>query len=135
MRAFPKTKDGLKKLVDKLGITHDSATFSAGEDRSIMQARVLAMLSERRNSSLWKSPLSQQLLQPPVLLLRGIWLLNVARCLKNLFTTFNSRGSNSAMNKSICCVVAHSAIAEKLAKKSTKLFLLFLLKNILPPIL
>lgn len=53
MRAFPKTEDGLRKLADKLGVTHDSATNSAGEDRSIMQARVLAMLSERRNSSLW----------------------------------------------------------------------------------
>ena len=53
MRSFPKNQDDFKKLVDKLGITHDSATTSAGEDRSIMQARVLAMLSERRNSSLW----------------------------------------------------------------------------------
>ena len=53
MRAFPKTKDGLDKLIDKLGITHDSATTNVGEDRSIMQARILAMLSERRNSSLW----------------------------------------------------------------------------------
>lgn len=53
MRAFPKNEDDLKKLVDKLGITHDSATLRTGEDRSIMQARVLAMLSERRNSSLW----------------------------------------------------------------------------------
>lgn len=53
MRTFPKTEDGLNKLADKLGVTHDSATTDAGEDRSIMQARVLAMLSERRNSSLW----------------------------------------------------------------------------------
>ena len=53
MRKFPNTKDGLNKLINKLGITHDSATGSVGEDRSIMQARVLAMLSERRNSSLW----------------------------------------------------------------------------------
>ncbi|MCK4816072.1 hypothetical protein KA005_09890 [bacterium] len=53
MRAFPKTEAGLNKLVDKLGITHDSATLSTGEDRSIMQARILAMLSERRNSNLW----------------------------------------------------------------------------------
>ena len=53
MREFPKTEDDLTKLADKLGITHDSATTSAGEDRSIMQARILAMLSERRNSSLW----------------------------------------------------------------------------------
>jgi len=53
MRAFPKTEEGLKELADKLGVTHDSATTSAGEDRSIMQARILAMLSERRNSSLW----------------------------------------------------------------------------------
>ena len=53
MKAFPKNKDDFNKLVDKLGVTHDSATTSAGEDHSIMQARVLAILSERRNSSLW----------------------------------------------------------------------------------
>ncbi len=53
MRAFPKTEEGLRKLADKLGVTHDSATTSVGEDRSIMQARILAILSERRNSSLW----------------------------------------------------------------------------------
>lgn len=53
MKKFPKNQDDFNKLVDKLGITHDSATRSTGEDRSIMQARVLAMLSERRNSSLW----------------------------------------------------------------------------------
>jgi cytoskeletal protein RodZ len=53
MRTFPKTEDGLRKLADKLGVTHDSATTSAGEDRSVMQARILAMLSERRNSNLW----------------------------------------------------------------------------------
>lgn len=53
MRRFPKNQDDFNKLVNKLGVTHDSATTSAGEDRSIMQARVLAMLSERRNSTLW----------------------------------------------------------------------------------
>ena len=53
MRRFPKNQDDFNKLIDKLGITHDSATRSTGEDRSIMQARVLAMLNERRNSSLW----------------------------------------------------------------------------------
>ena len=53
MWRFPKNQKDFDKLVDKLGITHDSATTSAGEDRSIMQARGLAMLNERRNSSLW----------------------------------------------------------------------------------
>ena len=53
MKSFPKDPAKFKKLVDDLGITHDSATTSAGEDRSIMQARVLAMLNERRNSRMW----------------------------------------------------------------------------------
>ena len=53
MRSFPKSQKGLDKLAKKLGITHDSATTNVGEDRSIIQARILAMLNERRNSSMW----------------------------------------------------------------------------------
>ncbi len=53
MRAFPTNYEDLRKLADKLGVSHDSATGGAGEDRSIIQARILAMLSERRNSTLW----------------------------------------------------------------------------------
>jgi len=49
MWTFPKTEEGLRKLADKLGVTHDSATTSAGEDRSIIQARILAVLNERKN--------------------------------------------------------------------------------------
>lgn len=49
MWRFPKKEKDLTKLADKLGVTHDSATTSAGEDRSIMQARILAVLSEQKN--------------------------------------------------------------------------------------
>lgn len=53
MKSFPKDPVKFKKLIDDLGITHDSATTSAGEDRAIMQSRILAMLNEKRNSRLW----------------------------------------------------------------------------------
>ena len=53
MQKFPKTEEGLLALADKLNITRDVCTNSTGLDRAEMQKRVLAMLSERRNSSLW----------------------------------------------------------------------------------
>lgn len=53
MRAFPKKEEDLMALADKLGITRDSSATSTGTDRLIIQARILAVLAERRNSGLW----------------------------------------------------------------------------------
>ena len=53
MRKFPKTEAGLVALADKLNISKDVCTNNAGLDRAEMQRRILAMLAERRNSSLW----------------------------------------------------------------------------------
>lgn len=53
MRKFPATEEELLELCNKLNITQHSSATSSGIDRSILQARVLAILAERRNSSLW----------------------------------------------------------------------------------
>ena len=53
MRKFPENEEELLELCRKLNITEHSSASSSGIDRSILQARVLAMLAERRNSSLW----------------------------------------------------------------------------------
>ena len=53
MRKFPKTEDELVALADKFNISKDVCTNETGLDRAEMQRRVLAMLAERKNSSLW----------------------------------------------------------------------------------
>lgn len=54
MRKFPRKEEDLLKLAEKLAVSLDSSTTNVGIDRSIIQRRILAILAERRNSSLWK---------------------------------------------------------------------------------
>ena len=54
MRKFPKKEEDLLKLPEKLAVSLDSSTTNVGIDRSIIQRTILAILAERRNSSLWK---------------------------------------------------------------------------------
>lgn len=53
MKAFPKNEDELVKMAEKLGVSFDSSTTDTGLDRSIIQNRILTVLNERRQSSLW----------------------------------------------------------------------------------
>ena len=53
MRKFPKNEKELTALADKYNITYDSSTTDVGLDRAEIQRRILAIMSERRNSNLW----------------------------------------------------------------------------------